>query len=256
MKTRKWLLIYTSLLLLVLMNCQVFKANRKPQSAGFRGYCPNCLVKSIGKDVKQLQKIIQKSNLKLVDHQPVQTPPIDRSSNSSHTWSCSFACEWFKNGSRDGYIITKHGSSTKEVVLAAQNKCRTDTDYKGVLIDNLVWGSYERFIPLQISIRSSCSKNSTSSQPQRFSCIAYSAEVVPVHVANHYHDGWLWNNYTVPVIRNKIFKNLEVSSGPTMKEAFSQLMSNKQYRTLIVSSSVHYTEIVPVKSPEEVCVQN
>ena len=234
----------------------MFKANRKPQSAGFRGYCPNCLVKSIGKDVKQLQKIIQKNHLKLVDHQPVQTPSIDRSSKSSSAWSCEFACEWYERGLRKGHVIKRQDNSLIKIVRAAQNECRSDTNNKGILIDNVAWGNYDRFIPIQISIRDSCSKNSTSPQSQRFSCIAYSAEVVPVHVANHYHDGWLWNNYTAPVIRNKIFKRLEMSSGSTMEEAFRELMLNKVYEHLISSSSVNYKQIFPVESPEEVCVQN
>ena len=47
-----------SLLALLLTSCQML-TNRKPQSAGFRGYCPTCLMKNAANDVKNLQKIVQ-----------------------------------------------------------------------------------------------------------------------------------------------------------------------------------------------------
>lgn len=47
MKTNKWLMIYLSLLLLTLMNCQMLK-NRKPQSeAGSTALCSKCDLKHL-----------------------------------------------------------------------------------------------------------------------------------------------------------------------------------------------------------------
>lgn len=229
----------------------MLKANRKPQSAGFRGYCPKCLLGNMDKEVKQLQKMI-----KLVDHQPVQTPLIDPSSKSSRAWSCTFVCDWVDEF-RKRFIIKKEGGSPLDVVRAAQSECQLETNYKGIITDDISLDQFDDYISIQISIRDSCSKNFTSAQSQRFSCVAYSAEIRSVHVANHYHDGWFLNNYTVPVFRNRIFRRLEMSSGSTMQEAFGQLMSNKQYGTLIrTSSSIEYTKLIPVESPEEVCIHN
>lgn len=54
-----------TLTLPVLMGCQMLN-NRKPQSAGFRGYCSDCLIKGVAKEVENLRKIMR------VDHQTPQ----------------------------------------------------------------------------------------------------------------------------------------------------------------------------------------
>ena len=62
------LIIYLPLLVLLLTSCQMLnKANRKPQSAGFKGYCSTCLVEGINKEVSDL-----KNTAKLVFYNKVE----------------------------------------------------------------------------------------------------------------------------------------------------------------------------------------
>ena len=73
MKMRILLIVCFILLLPAIVSCQMLK-NRKPQLAGFGGYCSNCLVKNLDEDVEKLQNAIQESNSKLVKYQAVKTP--------------------------------------------------------------------------------------------------------------------------------------------------------------------------------------
>ncbi len=69
MKIKNYLvLIYLPLLALLLASCQTLKPNRKPQTAGFRGYCPTCLVKNIDEELGNLQNIMEASHKRLVTH--------------------------------------------------------------------------------------------------------------------------------------------------------------------------------------------
>ncbi len=81
MKIKRLLcLTYLLLLLPVLISCQMFSAQkiqRKPQSAGFGGYCSTCLVGRLDEDLKELKNTIQKSNPN--NHPPVKTPIEARS---------------------------------------------------------------------------------------------------------------------------------------------------------------------------------
>ncbi len=78
MKMRILLIVCFILLLPAIVSCQMLK-NRKLQSAGFGGYCSNCLVKNLDEDVEKLQNAIQESNSKLVKYQAVKTPVPVRS---------------------------------------------------------------------------------------------------------------------------------------------------------------------------------
>ena len=60
MKIKNILCILLTLTLPILMGCQMLK-NRKPQSAGFRGYCSNCLLENMDKDIEQLKKVMHKT---------------------------------------------------------------------------------------------------------------------------------------------------------------------------------------------------
>lgn len=63
-----WLLVST------LISCQTLKkVNRKPQLAGFRGYCSNCLLKDLDKDVHQLRGAIKQSHPSVVHNQGDET---------------------------------------------------------------------------------------------------------------------------------------------------------------------------------------
>ena len=63
MKIKNYLLlIYLPLLVLLLVSCQMLKNGRKPQSAGFGGYCPTCLVEGVDKDLKKIQEVMQINN--------------------------------------------------------------------------------------------------------------------------------------------------------------------------------------------------
>lgn len=66
MNLKNYLLISClPLLILLLTSCQMLhKINRKPQSAGFRGYCPTCLLED--GNINQLQKIMQTDHKQLV----------------------------------------------------------------------------------------------------------------------------------------------------------------------------------------------
>ena len=48
-------------LLSVLISCQTL-GNRRPQSAGFGGYCPTCITQNIDKDLAKLQSTLQKAS--------------------------------------------------------------------------------------------------------------------------------------------------------------------------------------------------
>ena len=62
------------LAVLTLMGCQYFRGSRKPQAAGFGGYCPTCVVKNIDKDLVALQKTFQN-----VKHDYHKNPkPVDQ----------------------------------------------------------------------------------------------------------------------------------------------------------------------------------
>lgn len=71
----KKVLIVNILLLSVLAGCQILKkTNRTPQSAGFRGYCSDCLLKGLDKGIDQLRKTMQQANPQLVKDAVVKTP--------------------------------------------------------------------------------------------------------------------------------------------------------------------------------------
>ena len=44
------------------VGCQSFRASRKPQSAGFAGYCPTCITENIDKDLAKLSNTVKTSN--------------------------------------------------------------------------------------------------------------------------------------------------------------------------------------------------
>ena len=70
MRTKKLLVICLSFVVVSFVGYQVFQRNtgRELQSAGFRGYCPDCVFKKIDKDVSKLSEIVNKNYVQLVDH--------------------------------------------------------------------------------------------------------------------------------------------------------------------------------------------
>lgn len=49
-----WIIVFT----LTLIACQSFRSGRKPQTAGFGGYCPNCVMKDMDTDIAKLKRSI------------------------------------------------------------------------------------------------------------------------------------------------------------------------------------------------------
>lgn len=73
------LVLFLSLVLLGFTGCQMFKTNRKPQSAGSNALCSDCLIDDIDKGIARLQDALRKSNQKQVKYPTVKTPVFVRS---------------------------------------------------------------------------------------------------------------------------------------------------------------------------------
>ena len=65
MKKYLWIMIFV----VSFMGCESFRGGRKPQAAGFGGYCPTCITQNIDKDLAKLQ-----SNLQQVNYKPFKNP--------------------------------------------------------------------------------------------------------------------------------------------------------------------------------------
>ena len=51
-----------------LIGCQSFRTGRKPQSAGFSGYCPTCVVENIDKDLAKLNNLVKVDHITIASY--------------------------------------------------------------------------------------------------------------------------------------------------------------------------------------------